>query len=186
MRASRYLLTALILMTGAIARPAHAESPEEWIALGTRVHGGFGAFIPLGIRLGLDAVARLHAKPRELAVVYHDSVASPCACFADGVAIATSASVGQRTLTIAAEPRAGGRDRGGGDPAARRRRGSEIYRPGRGARPARRDEQGPRSARPLRRGDARRRPVSGRAGSVAAPAAPLAPLRSVVPLRHIT
>jgi hypothetical protein len=103
MRASHYLLTALMLLTGAIARPAHAESPEEWIALGTRVHGGFGAFIPLGIRIGLDAVARLHAKPRELAVVYHDSATSPCACLADGVAIATYASVGQRTLTIVPE-----------------------------------------------------------------------------------
>jgi formylmethanofuran dehydrogenase subunit E len=104
MRASQYVLMALMLMAGPSASPAHAESPEEWIALGTRVHGGFGAFIPLGIRIGLDAVARLHAGPRGLAVVYHDSVASPCACFADGVAIATSASVGQRTLTIAAEP----------------------------------------------------------------------------------
>jgi len=87
-----------------IGSPARAESPEEWIALGTRVHGGFGAFIPLGIRIGLDAVARLDAKPRELAVVYYDSAKSPCACFADGIAIATSASVGQRTLTIASEP----------------------------------------------------------------------------------
>ena len=104
MRASRYLSTALVLMTGAIAGPAYAESPEEWIALGTRVHGGFGAFIPLGIRIGLDAVESLQAKPRELAVVYHDSVKSPCACFADGVAMATYTSVGQRTLTIASEP----------------------------------------------------------------------------------
>ena len=99
------------------------QNPQEWIALGTRVHGGFGAFIPLGIRIGLDAVARLHAKPRELAVVYHDSVASPCACFADGVAIATSASVGQRTLTIAAEPAPEGAIAVVVIRAARRRRG---------------------------------------------------------------
>jgi len=82
---------------------AKAETPEEWIALGARVHGAFGAFIPLGIKIGLDAVDRLHAKPRELSVVYYDSDASPCACFADGIAIATYASVGQRTLTIAPE-----------------------------------------------------------------------------------
>ena len=104
MRASHYLLTASILLAGVVTGPAHAETPDEWIALGTRVHGGFGAFIPLGIRIGLDAVARLNAKPRELAVVYHDSAKSPCACFADGIAIATSASVGQRTLTVAPEP----------------------------------------------------------------------------------
>jgi formylmethanofuran dehydrogenase subunit E len=65
------------------------------------VHGGFGSFIPLGIKIGLDAVERLKAKPRDLAVTYYDSDTSPCACFADGIAIATYASVGQRTLTIA-------------------------------------------------------------------------------------
>jgi formylmethanofuran dehydrogenase subunit E len=80
-----------------------AETPEEWIALGTRVHGGFGSFIPLGIKVGLDAVQRLNAKPRTLTVLYYDSDSSPCACFADGIAIATYASVGQRTLTIAPE-----------------------------------------------------------------------------------
>jgi hypothetical protein len=82
---------------------AHAETPEEWIALGARVHGAFGSFIPLGIKIGLDAVNRLNAKPRELAILHYDSHASPCACFADGIAIATYAFVGQRTLTIAPE-----------------------------------------------------------------------------------
>ncbi len=82
---------------------ARAETPDEWVTLGTRVHGGFGAFIPLGIRIGLDAVKRLDAKPRELSVLYYDSDASPCACFADGIALASYASVGQRTVTIAPE-----------------------------------------------------------------------------------
>ena len=82
---------------------ANAETPEEWIILGARVHGGFGSFIPLGIKIGLDAARRLGAKPRALTVLYYDSDSSPCACFADGIAIATYASVGQRTLTIAPE-----------------------------------------------------------------------------------
>jgi hypothetical protein len=82
---------------------AAAETPEEWITLGARVHGGFGSFIPLGIKIGLDAVQRLNAKLRTLTVLYYDSDSSPCACFADGIAIATYASVGQRTLTIAPE-----------------------------------------------------------------------------------
>ena len=73
------------------------------LSRGRPVHRGFGAFIPLGIKIGLDAVDRLHAKPRELTVLYFDSDQSPCACFADGIAIATYASVGQRTVTIAAE-----------------------------------------------------------------------------------
>jgi len=94
----RFALIAVVL---ALPVAARAETPDEWVALGARVHGAFGAFIPLGIRIGLDAVSRLNAKPRELSVVYYDSDAAPCACFADGVAIATHASVGQRTLTIA-------------------------------------------------------------------------------------
>ena len=87
----RVVIAALLLL---LSFSAKAETPEEWIALGARVHGAFGAFIPLGIKIGLDATKRLNAKPRELTV---------CACFADGIAIATSASVGQRTLTIAPE-----------------------------------------------------------------------------------
>jgi len=111
---------AIVLM--ALACPAaRAETPDEWIALGTRVHGAFGSFIPLGIRIGLDAAGRLKAAPRALAVTYYDSDASPCACFADGIAIATHASVGQRTLTVAPEKAPDGaiavaviRPRGGG------------------------------------------------------------------------
>ncbi len=97
----RAVIAALLLLLHPLL--ARAESPEEWITLGARVHGAFGAFIPLGIKIGLDAVKRLNAKPRELSVLYYDSDTSPCACFADGVAIATHASVGQRTLTIAPE-----------------------------------------------------------------------------------
>ena len=85
------------------SNPSNAETPDEWIALGARVHGAFGSFIPLGIKIGLDAVKRLNAKPRDLTVSYYDSDSSPCACFADGIAIATYASVGQRTLTISPE-----------------------------------------------------------------------------------
>ena len=96
----RALLLAAVLLQPVTAR---AETPDEWVTLGARVHGGFGAFIPLGIKIGLDAVKRLDAKPRELSVLYYDSDSSPCACFADGVAIATYASVGQRTLSIATE-----------------------------------------------------------------------------------
>ena len=86
-----------------IGTPACAETAEEWVKLGSRVHGGFGAFIPLGIRIGLDAAGKINAEPRQLSVTYYDNDKSPCACFADGVAIATLASVGQRSLTMAAQ-----------------------------------------------------------------------------------
>lgn len=100
MRCMKKILIAALLT---LPLSANAETPEEWITLGARVHGAFGAFIPLGIRIGLDAVNRLNAKPRELTVLYYDSDKSPCACFADGIAIAAYASVGQRTLTISPE-----------------------------------------------------------------------------------
>ena len=87
----RALFAALMVL---LPLTVKAETPDEWIALGARVHGAFGAFIPLGIKIGLDAVDRLKAQPRELTVLYYDSDKSPCACFADGIAIATRASVG--------------------------------------------------------------------------------------------
>ena len=92
---------AAVVLLATLNSSAFAETPEEWIALGARVHGGFGSFIPLGIKIGLDALERLKVKPRDVAVVYFDGAQAPCACFADGIAIATQASVGQRSLTIA-------------------------------------------------------------------------------------
>jgi formylmethanofuran dehydrogenase subunit E len=97
------VLVLAALLTG-IMTPASAQStPDEWIALGRRVRGGFGTFIPTGIRIGLDAMKRLEAGPRDVAVTYYDTDKAPCACVADGVMIATTTSPGQRTLTIAAE-----------------------------------------------------------------------------------
>ena len=127
MHAVRHIVFLALLLLPASAQ---AETPEEWVALGARIHGAFGSFIPLGIKIGLDAVDRLKAKPRELAVLYYDSAASPCACFADGVAIATYSSVGQRTLVVAADKaprrRIGGRRHS--TPAGRS--GFQIHHPG--------------------------------------------------------
>jgi formylmethanofuran dehydrogenase subunit E len=83
--------------------PAQAETPEEWVQLGTRVHGFFGGFIPAGIRIGLDAKERLKAEPRGLSIVYYQGEKAPCPCVADGVMLATQASPGQGTVQIAAE-----------------------------------------------------------------------------------
>lgn len=102
----RYLLPLSIcsILVCAVPVSSHAqETPEQWIALGARVHGGFGTFIPTGIRIGLDAMKRLEAKPRELTITYYDSDKAPCACVLDGMMIATTASPGQRTVSIAAE-----------------------------------------------------------------------------------
>jgi hypothetical protein len=53
---------ALLLVGGFGSASIRAETPEEWIKLGARVHGGFGSFIPVGIRIGEDAMKRLNAQ----------------------------------------------------------------------------------------------------------------------------
>lgn len=83
--------------------PARSETPEQWIELGARVHGAFGAFIPVGIRIGLDAKERLNAGARGLIVTYYNGEKPPCPCVADGVMIATQASPGQGTFQMALE-----------------------------------------------------------------------------------
>ena len=70
------LLSGLALLA-CVWRAARAETPEEWVKLGARVHGGFGSFIPAGIRIGEDAMKRLDAKPRELSVVFYRVTACP-------------------------------------------------------------------------------------------------------------
>jgi len=94
------LLALLTFIAGTTAR---AETPEQWVALGARLHGGFGSFIPVGIRIGEDAVQRLSAKPRELAVVFYQGEGVPCPCPIDGVMLAIGASPGQGTAVVAAE-----------------------------------------------------------------------------------
>src|SRR5215212_5837150 len=90
--------TFLVLASCASVR---SETPEEWIALGTRVHGGFGVLIPIGIRIGLDAVERLKPEPRGLTVAYLSGERAPCACIVDGIMLATRASPGQGTINVA-------------------------------------------------------------------------------------
>jgi formylmethanofuran dehydrogenase subunit E len=91
-------LVAAFLVASCFA--ASAETPEEWVALGARVHGGFGSFVPVGIRIGLDALKRLDAAPRGVTVIYYSGPKAPCPCPADGIAIATMASAGQGTLHV--------------------------------------------------------------------------------------
>ena len=92
-----------ILLGWATASTARAETPEDWVRLGARVHGGFGAFIPVGIKIGEDAMKRLNAKPRELAVTYYSGDGVPCPCSVDGVMLAISASPGQGSVRVEAE-----------------------------------------------------------------------------------
>ena len=101
MRVSLGVLLVATLLGG--AAELRAETPQEWVTLLTRVHGGFGSFLPVGIRIGEDAMKRLDAKPRELAVLYYAGAGVPCPCPADGVMLAVGASPGQGTLQVAAE-----------------------------------------------------------------------------------
>lgn len=96
------LVCALCWFGGVMS--AIANAPEEWVELGTQVHGGFGSYIALGIRIGLDARERLQAGPRELDVTYYSAVTAPCPCVVDGVMLATVATPGQNSLRVATTP----------------------------------------------------------------------------------
>ena len=100
-RTSLHCAAVLLAICGSSI--ARAETPEEWVKLLTRVHGGFGSFLPVGIRIGEDAIKRLDAKPRELSAVFYQGEGTPCPCAADGVMLAVGASPGQGTLQIAPE-----------------------------------------------------------------------------------
>ncbi len=82
---------------------SRAETPEEWVQLGTRVHGFFGGFVPVGIRIGLDARERLKAGMRQMSIVYYQGEKAPCPCIVDGVMLATGASPGQGTVQVSSE-----------------------------------------------------------------------------------
>lgn len=90
----------VILLAATISSTARAETKDEWIALGAQIHGAFGPFIPVGIRIGLDAVDRLKTDGRGLTVIYHHGVKPPCPCVADGVMIATRTSPGQGSMQM--------------------------------------------------------------------------------------
>jgi formylmethanofuran dehydrogenase subunit E len=96
-------VVALTSALALFASTGRAETPEEWIQLGARIHGGFGALIPAGIRIGLDAQERLKPERRGLVVTYYSGANAPCPCIADGIMIATQTSPGQGTLQVAQE-----------------------------------------------------------------------------------
>jgi formylmethanofuran dehydrogenase subunit E len=102
-RYCRVWLLATLAVILLIPASGRAETKQEWITLGTRIHGAFGPFIPVGIRIGLDAVDKLKADPRGLTVIYYNGVKPPCPCVADGVMLATQASPGQGTLQISSD-----------------------------------------------------------------------------------
>jgi formylmethanofuran dehydrogenase subunit E len=77
-----------------------AQTAEEWETWGDRLHGAFGSLIALGIRIGNDSLQRLDANRRDVTVEYTDGPKSPCACVIDGISLAVSASLGQRTLKL--------------------------------------------------------------------------------------
>ncbi|NJR62386.1 MAG: thioesterase [Cyanobacteria bacterium CRU_2_1] len=85
----------------ALLQTRSTETPDQWVELGRRVHGGFGSYIALGIRIGLDAMQRLDAAPRTLDVTYYSGAIAPCPCVADGIMIATTSTPGQNLLRVA-------------------------------------------------------------------------------------
>jgi formylmethanofuran dehydrogenase subunit E len=99
----RMLAATSILIVLTMGARVSAETPDEWVKLLTRVHGFFGSYLPVGIKIGEDAMKRLDAKPRELTVLAYQGEGTPCPCPADGVMLAVYASPGQGTLQISPE-----------------------------------------------------------------------------------
>jgi hypothetical protein len=69
------LFLSILMMCS--AETVRAETPEQWVSILTRVHGGFGSFLPVGIRIGEDGMKRLNAKPRELSVLFYQGEGTP-------------------------------------------------------------------------------------------------------------
>lgn len=87
--------------------PLLGETAEDWVLLGTKLHGGFGSYIALGVHIGLDARERLGAPPRSYDVTLQNGKAAPCACLADGLQLSTGATPGRGSLRVVSDIAAG-------------------------------------------------------------------------------
>jgi hypothetical protein len=94
------LMVGIVMMVGRSGLPAGADTPDQFVALGHRIHGEFGSLIALGIRIGVDATSRLHDRGRRLRVIYQSGPVAPCPCVVDGVMLATRTSPGQDSLHV--------------------------------------------------------------------------------------
>lgn len=80
--------------------PLPGEAADDWVALGTRLHGGFGSYIALGVHIGLDARQHLAAALRALDVTVQIGPDAPCPCIADGLQLSTGATPGRGSLRV--------------------------------------------------------------------------------------
>lgn len=104
-------LVMLLLLSSPVLAHPHSPSGDKagadrdyWIELGEAVHGSFGPLIAVGIRIGDDALRTLGVGPRNVDVTYYSGKDAPCPCVVDGIMLVTTASPGQGTLRVAAEP----------------------------------------------------------------------------------
>lgn len=98
-------IVGVLMMSIAISASAFIEQTpppreNEWVALGTTVHGGFGSYVALGVDIGLTALTRLHAERGQLDVTVIDGPDTPCPCIADGVMLSTGSTPGRGTLRV--------------------------------------------------------------------------------------
>jgi hypothetical protein len=97
MKTNKFLICTALSMACLISI---SQTNEQWTEWGDRVHGGFGSLIAYGVVIGNDSLVRLNAQRRDVIVEYTDGPITPCACVLDGIAIAVSASLGQRTMKL--------------------------------------------------------------------------------------
>ena len=159
-------ISLLAIVLAAWCATASAETPEEWIALGARVHGAFGSFIPLGIKIGTRCChpPQCQAARVDGPVLRQQFVAMRLLCrrsrYSD-LRFRRSAHSEHRARESTA------RNGCGGHHSPTSRRGwFQIYDSCDGSDEARADEQGPGPAWALRCSDGDRWTISGRGYSI--------------------
>jgi pyrimidine-specific ribonucleoside hydrolase len=85
------------------ARILERHGPEEWasVLLTHEIHRHLGAYSMIGAKMGLRARELLDAALGELVVVTHAGLVPPLSCMNDGLQVATGASLGRGTISVA-------------------------------------------------------------------------------------
>ncbi len=74
---------------------------ERLVSMGTELHGHYGAFMVVGIRMGLLALEKLESKGQfDLRAVSEAGNRTPLSCLNDGIQIATGCTLGKGNITV--------------------------------------------------------------------------------------
>ncbi|MFQ6086485.1 MAG: FmdE family protein [Candidatus Bathyarchaeia archaeon] len=91
----------------ALPRQEQKQELEEIIEKAVGLHGHFGPFMVLGVRMGLIALRELGAKKGnpKLRVTVMTRPSVPFSCVIDGIQVATKCTIGNRKLRLRNSPK---------------------------------------------------------------------------------